>query len=182
MDKKKGLSISKTWRSEIKSVIAFFFLGALSIWLSHEYPGSVVAGKLFSIGSTTLMLSLPLFWFLPMFALGRALVRIYNVHYVIDQRGIEAHVGILAMNQRITRVRFEDIRSVETDQTIVERALDIGNVEIGTAATSGVEVVFEGVAAPYELQDMILRERDNRQRAARRAAVAAPPDQARAQV
>ena len=57
-------------------------------------------------------------------------------------------------------MRFDDIRSAETDQTILERLLNVGDVEVGTAATSEIEIVFAGVAAPQEVQDMIQRERD----------------------
>ncbi|RIL10055.1 MAG: hypothetical protein DCC75_05150 [Proteobacteria bacterium] len=39
-------------------------------------------------------------------------------------------------------------------------------MEMGTAATSGLEMVFEGVASPKEVQRLIQSERDARQRMA----------------
>lgn len=148
-------------------MILFVVLSVASIFLSHEFPSFVIHGKIISFGDYALVCSLPLFWMLPAFAGFRAIYRIYNVRYAIDARGVEARVGILGTHQRITRVRFEDIRSVETEQSVLDRLMDIGMVEIGTAATGEIEILFEGIAAPIEVQDMIQAERDRRQKLAK---------------
>jgi uncharacterized membrane protein YdbT with pleckstrin-like domain len=137
---------------------------ALSVYLSRRFPGTIISGRLFDVGSLRMTLDLPLLWFLPISVLGMALIQIYDVRYVVDTRGIETKVGILGLNQKIVRVRYEDIRSVEVVQTLWDRFLNIGQVEIGTAATGAVEVVLSGVAAPHEIQQMIQNERDRRQR------------------
>ena len=94
------------------------------------------------------------------------ILRIYNVRYIIDSRGLEAQVGILSPKRYYQRrIFFSDIRSAESEQTVVERFLNVGAVEIGTAGTSGVEIVFQGVSAPQELRGMIQRERDRSLRA-----------------
>ena len=156
--------IPKTWRSEIKGLGAFLGLMLVSVILSRQFPGSVVSNEFSLWGDSVLRISLPLFWFVPFGTLLFTIGKIYNVRFTVDSRGIRARVGILAWNQRITRVRYEDIRSVETEQSLLERALDIGNVEVATAATGNIEIVFDGVAAPKELQEMIQIERDRRQK------------------
>ena len=164
---KSELVIPKTWRSELGLVALYFVLGFICVVLSREYPGTVIVGPLFRIGSWVFILHLPLLWFFPFTAFVVMSVRIYNVRYVIDARGIEARVGILSFKQRITRVRYEDVRSVETDQSLLDRVLDIGNLEVSTAATGMIEIVLEGIASPKEVQDMLQRERETRQRAQR---------------
>lgn len=158
------LVLPKTWRSELRGVLLFLVFCVLAIVLSRAFPRSVVAGSLFTIGSIHFSAKLPLWW-LPAFSmLVVSVARIYNVRYVIDARGVEAQVGRLSLHQRITRVRYEDIRSVEIEQTLMGRALNIGDVEISTAATGSVEIVLIGIAAPEEVQDMLQRERDSRQK------------------
>jgi uncharacterized membrane protein YdbT with pleckstrin-like domain len=164
---KNQVIVAKTWRSEVKRMMIFVVLSVISVYMTHLFPGSVIEGKIITVGDSSLLFALPLFWLMPVGAVGNIIFRIYNVRYVIDSRGIEAKVGILAMNQRITRVRFEDIRSVETEQTMLERILCIGDVEIGTAATGDIEILFQGIAAPTEVQDMIQAERDRRHMLAR---------------
>jgi uncharacterized membrane protein YdbT with pleckstrin-like domain len=161
---KTELVIPKTWRSELNGLLLFLFFCVLSVTLTQHFPGSIIVGPLFSIWSYNINLHLPLWWFLPFVVFVFTTVRIYNVRYIIDSRGVEARVGILSLNQRITRVRYEDIRSVETEQTLIGRALDIGLVEISTAATGSVEIILEGIASPKEVQDMLQRERETRQK------------------
>lgn len=158
------LIVPKVWRSEIARLILFFITGASCIFWSRLNPHTVITGELFSLADKQVMLKLPLLWFIPALALGSAILRIYDVRYTLDEQGIEARTGIISLYQRITRIRFEDIRSIETEQTLLERALDIGNLEIGTAATGGIEVTFKGVAAPKQVQKLIRDERDRRQK------------------
>lgn len=156
--------IPKTWRSEMVRVVIFLILCITSVLLSKAFPGSVIRGRLLTVFGHTLYLSLPLFWLIPFGALVDVCVRIFNVRYVVDAQGIEARQGILSLNQTITRVRYEDVRSVEIDQSLLDRILNIGVVAISTAGTDGVEVVFQGVAAPREIQLMLQAERDRRER------------------
>ncbi|RMG44027.1 MAG: PH domain-containing protein [Candidatus Dadabacteria bacterium] len=166
---KGAIVIPRVWRAELSNVAMFVVFSILSIVLSRQYPWSVISGHLFTIGNSAFYLNLPLFWFLPLFPIGKAIYQIYNVKYIVDSRGVELRVGILSLRQRVVRVRYEDIRIVEKEQTISERILDIGTVEIGTAATGSIEIIFSGVAAPQEVQDMIQSERDRRQKLARQA-------------
>jgi len=163
-----SISIPKVWRSEIAGLMVFLVLCAVSIALSERFPGSVLRGDLVSFELSTLELRLPVFWLMPLTACLVLLFRIYNVRYTADSRGIESVSGILSLKQRITRVRYEDIRSIETDQTVLERMLDIGSVEVGTAATAAIELSLLGVSAPKEIRDMFQAERDKRDRLAER--------------
>lgn len=85
--------------------------------------------------------------------------RIYNVRYQVDENGIETRDGVLSFQQTITRVRYEDIRSMEKRQSVLDRLLNIGNIEVGTAGTSTLEIRIEGVASPDTVISFIEEER-----------------------
>ncbi|NDC38649.1 MAG: PH domain-containing protein [Proteobacteria bacterium] len=153
----------KVWRSEAPALLMLGVLCAGAIQLSRMFPSLVVRGRLFEVGGTAVTLALPILWLIPVAWLSMILFRIYNVRYVADSRGIEARSGILSFAQQITRVRYEDVRSIESEQSILERLLDVGTVWIGTAASTGVEVHLAGVAAPKSVQEFIQNERDRRQ-------------------
>ena len=157
--------IRKVWRSEAIALLGFAVLGVATAVLSRRFPGLVVRGELFSVGGSTLRLALPVLWLVPAGWLAMIAFRIYNVRYVADTRGIEAYRGILSLSQQITRVRYEDVRSIESDQSLLERLLDVGTVQVGTAASTGVEMLLEGIAAPKSVQEFIQNERDRRQTA-----------------
>ncbi len=158
--KKVRILIPKVWRSELGLVCGFCFFGLAGIYLSQKFPGSVITGTILKLDSFQINVTLPLYWLMPLFLLILGLLRIYDVQYVIDSRGLEAKVGILRLNQRIVRVLYNDIRSAETAQNVLERVLNVGNVEIGTAATAEIEIVFRGISTPQEVQQTIQRERD----------------------
>lgn len=161
---KEYVIIPKVWRSEIKAITLFVILSLLSIYLSNKFPASVIRGPIFEFENYGVYLWLPLWWLIPAVVLILTIIRIYNVRYKVDQRGIEMRLGILSFHQRINRLRFEDIRNIEIEQTIVQRVLNTGRVEVSTAATGTIEIIMEGIAAPNEVRSMLEREREVRQK------------------
>ncbi len=151
-----------TWRSQLFPLIGFFILAVLAVQGSIWIDKSVIQGKLFDIGETRYMLHLPLFALLPAFLLGKILIYIYDSKYIIDEGGVEAQIGLVSLSLRQPRLRYEDIRGVEPNQTILERILGIGSVLIGSAMTQDVEIVMEGVADPRAIQLLINGERERR--------------------
>ena len=161
--KNKIIQISRVWRSQLVLLILFAVSSAIAIWLSHLLPASVIEGPLFSIGLTKVALKVPLFWLAPALFAFKAIINVYDVRYLLDPTGIEAREGIFSLNQSFTRLRFEDIRSIDSRQTLLDRILGIGAVDLGTAASAGLEMSLTGIANPLGVQKMIQVERDARQ-------------------
>ncbi len=161
---KEKVIIRKVWRSELPRLVLFVVLLVVAPVLSNIFGGSVITGELFSLLGVTYYLSLPLWWLVPAFMLLEVAWRIYNVRYVVDELGIESWDGILSLKQQITHVRHEDVRSIETDQSVLERILDVGEVQIATAATGGVEITFQGVPSPKKMQNWLQAKRDKVQK------------------
>lgn len=159
-----------TWRSQLIELAGFIALCFLAVVGSRYLSWTVIEGRLFTIGDTIYKLHLPLFVLLPGFLLGKILIYIYDSKYIIDERGVEAQIGLVSLNLRQPRLRYEDIRGVEPNQTILERILGIGSVLIGSAMTQDVEIVMEGVANPRAIQLLIGSERDKQVAALKEAA------------
>lgn len=79
----------------------------------------------------------------------------YAHRYIIGRNTVESHVGIVA--RRVQRLEYVKITGVEIDQSVIERMLGIGRIEIATANTGGVEVCFMGVARPMLVQEEVSR-------------------------
>lgn len=167
--------IARVWRSELVSLVIMAVSSVASVVLSHRFPDTVLTFEAFHYQDKSVVFTVPSLWLIPCAAFLTAFFRIYNVRYSIDSRGIEMRTGRLSLNQLITRIRFEDIRSIEAKQTLLEQLLDVGAVSMGTAATSGLEVVFSGIGSPRVIQGVIQREREARERLAKQQ------EQARAQ-
>ncbi len=149
------ITITRVWRAEIARVTFFIVASVLSPVVSSYFPKTVIAGRLFSIDGYALVLHLPVFWLLPAAVFVLTAIRIYNCRYTIDDDGVESREGILSFRQSITRFRHFDIRSMEVDQTILERILDVGTVEIGTAATGEFEASLDGIGSPKKVQQLL---------------------------
>jgi len=160
--------ITKSWRSELPGLCVYVVLLFAAPILSDYLPGTSFRGPLFSFGDSTVYLWLTFFWLMPLVSLLYLISKMYDVWYVVDRTGIEAWSGILSLRQQITRLRHEDIRSIETDQSVIERLLDVGRVSVATAAIGEVEVMFRGVASPKALQTWLQAERDEVQKRLRR--------------
>ncbi|MBL7663136.1 PH domain-containing protein [bacterium] len=156
------------WRAQIFELISFFALSYVCIQLTKYFEGSsiyslvVVPGELFSFGDKTYMMHLPLLTLIPGFVLTKILYFMYNAKYIIDERGVEAQIGLVSLKLRQPRLRYEDIRGVEPVQTILQRILGIGDVHIGSAAQQEVEIIMEGIPDPRKVQLLVQGARDRR--------------------
>ena len=61
--------------------------------------------------------------------------------------------GILA--RRTVEVRHQDVRSIQVHQGILQRLFFTGDIAVGTAAQSGLEIVAGGVPNPQRVADLI---------------------------
>ena len=151
-----------TWRSQLFPLIFYCIASISCIWISHTVDWLVLEGKLFELGSNVYFAKLPILILVPGFILGKILLYIYDSKYIIDERGVEAQIGLVSLHLRQPRLRWEDIRGVEPNQTLWERILNIGSVLVGSAMTNEVEIVMEGVPNPRAIQLLIGSERDRR--------------------
>jgi uncharacterized membrane protein YdbT with pleckstrin-like domain len=138
----------------------FLLSSIATVQLSEALPWSVLRGDIWREGNTQIFLHLPLFWLLPAFFIGLACVRIYDVRFTLSENSLEALYGIVSLRRKVVRLRYNDIRSVEVIQSLLERALNIGIVEISTSASGGIEIIMEGVSHPHFIQELLLGARD----------------------
>lgn len=73
--------------------------------------------------------------------------------YVITEKRVYSEAGIIAKS--VSEVRAKDIRGIKTNQSISERIFGIGSIVIGSAATAGEEVRFEGIRGVKKITECI---------------------------
>jgi membrane protein YdbS with pleckstrin-like domain len=100
---------------------------------------------------------------LPVFGLGL----LFIIYAILDQRTrvfthttrkVIAKVGIIS--RKTHEVAIRDIRSINMNQSILERIFGLGSVQIGSAGTGGVEVDFKGITKPAKVRDAIRKTKD----------------------
>ena len=88
------------------------------------------------------------------------LVKRQATRYVITSERLHIRHGILAKKTQETRV--QRVQNVNTEQSFIQRLLQVGTVDFDTAGTDDSEFRFVGVASPEE----VVRAVDRAQRAA----------------
>lgn len=88
-------------------------------------------------------------------AIGYALTGYYSRLYLLRPTTIESNLGIFS--RRTVRIEYAHIRSVDVEQSVLDRILKIGRVDMSTANTAGLEVKFIGVSSPMEIQEEVYR-------------------------
>jgi uncharacterized membrane protein YdbT with pleckstrin-like domain len=65
------------------------------------------------------------------------------------------------ISRKTHEVAIRDIRSINMNQSILERLFGQRAVQIGSAGTGGVEVEFRGVPNPADVRDAVRKAKDD---------------------
>jgi len=79
----------------------------------------------------------------------------YANRYVISADSVMVHQGLI--KRKKNTIKLQDVRSVDTDQSIIERLFKVGTVSLGTAGTAGFDVILKYVANPTDLEEELNR-------------------------
>lgn len=92
--------------------------------------------------------------------IGRGLVRARRITYTITSHRLTIEVGL--MGRQVHETRLEQIQNVNSVQSLLERALGVGDVSFDTAGGAAFDFSFRGVADPRRIVravDEALRQR-----------------------
>ena len=78
-----------------------------------------------------------------------------TVHYTITTRRLHIKRGIIA--REIQETRLERVQNVNYNQSLMQRMLQVGDVDFDTAAGDDFNFVFAGVANPDEVVERVDR-------------------------
>jgi uncharacterized membrane protein YdbT with pleckstrin-like domain len=78
-----------------------------------------------------------------------------TTHYTITTRRLHIKRGIIA--REIQETRLERVQNVNYNQSLLQRVLQVGDVDFDTAAGDDYNFVFAGVANPDEVVERVDR-------------------------
>ena len=91
-------------------------------------------------------------------------IRRIAVAYTVSTERIHIRRGLLSRKEQSTDI--DRVQNVNTDQSVVERALNVGNVDFDTAGTDAGDASFrfEGVSNPRDIVARVQRFKIDRER------------------
>ncbi len=146
MDPPAGEEIFFHGHPSWRSILSFYLRGLLFAVLAGVIAGVVtrITGKSVQVGWVVAAV-------LVVFAIAIivGLVRRITITYTITNQRLTVHKGILSREMHETRLAR--VQNVNTIQTFVDRVLKVGTVDFDTAAESGYDFRFVGVADPQSI-------------------------------
>lgn len=77
----------------------------------------------------------------------------FSVSLIITEQRITLKKGLLSRSTN--DLYHTNISNIRISQNLIERILDVGTIEIATAATSGYEITVEGIPDPRKIKNLI---------------------------
>ena len=91
------------------------------------------------------------------------MIKRITIHYTITTQRLHIKRGIIS--REIQETRLERVQNVNYDQSVLQRMLQIGDVDFDTAAGDDYNFVFEGVDEPEDVVQRVERgDPDSRRR------------------
>lgn len=83
------------------------------------------------------------------------LVKRIATTYTITNHRLHIRRGLIA--RHVQQARLERVQNVNTDQSVIQRILQVGTVDFDTAGTTDSDFKFEGVAQPEKVMAAVDR-------------------------
>ena len=77
----------------------------------------------------------------------------YSVLLIITSRQVILETGIL--NRESREIFISDIRTVDVEQSFIQRMLGYGSIKFASAGTDRYELSVEGIKNPYYIKDVV---------------------------
>lgn len=133
----------------IVSFVAMFFL-------SMQYPESIQRIPIQINPDLSFNLVIPLFGIIPIVIMGYLTHALCNFRYTIGPDFISETEGLVSSKKVDRRIEFDFIRGVEIERTLFGRIVNVGNLKIGSAMSSEIEICFQGIRDPSLWRDVVL--------------------------
>lgn len=85
-----------------------------------------------------------------------AYLGVKNTDFVVTNKGLYRKKGVLS--RKVKKIDFDKVQNISFNQGVLGNYFDYGNIEISTAGSSGVEMKFNSIKNPKNIQERINRE------------------------
>lgn len=163
-EESKQHDIRQAWRGFISHYFQISCGGLLMI-----NPYRVISWIFYGLGIETIPEWLNLKGAGDLLGLGGILLILYGLRFIysyfaaklhIDESGVILKKGIIAQSQ--VQIRLGDIKTIEVQQSILDRLMGIGAIHLGSSGTNGtVDIEFRNVIAPVLMRRNIQHLIDN---------------------
>jgi uncharacterized membrane protein YdbT with pleckstrin-like domain len=125
------------------------------LWADTPHPYSLVPSFIVGVPLVLVLVGIPI--------LASAYLTYQNTNYVVTSTALYKKTGVLSRS--VQRIEFDKVQDTSYRQTFFGAQFGYGTVDISTAGGAGVELSFQNVADPQQLQTLVnerIRTREGR--------------------
>jgi uncharacterized membrane protein YdbT with pleckstrin-like domain len=146
MGSSKVLYFKRHWHSLIPQYLLAIIVLKLGLYVTAYYEFSVLVIPL-SFNGHEINLRLPVFLLLFIFVLARPIIQLYDSYFEVSDKHLRIVRGCLSLIRRKQEFAFEDLLGVQVTQSILDRILRVGNIEVGSK-TNVIKLKMSGLKNP----------------------------------
>jgi hypothetical protein len=137
------ITIHRSWRSLWKSWVLAIILGAITIYLTGNFDGLTLP-----VYISDSAFELPVLGLIWLFVIARPLILLRDCEYVISPHHIRAVHGKASVRLESREYAYEDLIGVKVSTSVMGRALNFGDVIIGSKDSNAGSLELTGIANP----------------------------------
>ena len=139
MDLHPGEEIVFDGHPSWRAILGFYVVGFVAALAAGVVAG-VLAGSAIGVAVFVVVLALVVLV---------GFVRRLGTHYLVTTQRLRIRRGILS--RRVQQTQLDRVQNVNTNQSLLERILQVGTVDFDTAGTDDSDFTFHGIADPEEV-------------------------------
>src|SRR5919202_1838870 len=139
MDLHPGEEIVFDGHPSWRAILGFYVLGFVAALAAGVLAG-VLAGS--AVGVAVLVVALAVVVLV-------GFLRRAATHYLVTTQRLRIRRGILS--RRVQQTQLDRVQNVNTNQSLLERILQVGTVDFDTAGTDDSDFTFHGISEPEEV-------------------------------
>ena len=117
------------------------------VWAGKPHESSLIPALVVGVPLSILLVGL--------FIIAAAYLTRENTEYVVTTDALYRKSGILSRS--VQRVDFEKVQNTSYSQGFFGQQFGYGNIEVSTAGGAGIEMAFQSVPDPKDVQELINR-------------------------
>jgi uncharacterized membrane protein YdbT with pleckstrin-like domain len=139
MDLHPGEEIVFDGHPSWRAILGFYVVGFVAALAAGVVAG-VLAGSAIGVAVFVVVLALVVLV---------GFVRRLGTHYLVTTQRLRIRRGILS--RRVQQTQLDRVQNVNTNQSLLERILQVGTVDFDTAGTDDSDFTFHGIADPEDV-------------------------------
>ena len=145
----------RNWRSVIPQFLLTLIFVFIGIYITKSFPWLSINFPI-EISDFKAIIKIPVVLVIFPFLIIRPIVKLFDTYIEITKHHLRIFHGQISLIRNSQEFAFEDLLGVQVSQSILERILGVGTIEVGSK-TQNIQLQMGGIWKPQKYANLIAR-------------------------